>query len=133
MECLSRFDYSIQYVKGRLKDALSRYYESDTWYNTHPEDIYINADIWLNKDMDDVMEEPCDKVKEKTTALHALRVKGTLETCQSKCLLDKQEVRDLEVVQIAAGMDQPLPTDNMPVDNVEDPTVHESQVKHQNL
>jgi len=48
MEYLSRFDFDIRYIKGKLNkvaDCLSRYYESDTWYDVYDVSEYVDADI----------------------------------------------------------------------------------------
>jgi hypothetical protein len=57
MEYLSRFNFDLQYIKGKLNevaDCLSRYYESDTWYDVYDVSEYNDADVWLNPTLDDV-------------------------------------------------------------------------------
>ena len=57
MEYLSRFDFDIRYVKGEMNkvaDALSRYFESDTWEDTVPPEEFVNADAQLDPDLDDI-------------------------------------------------------------------------------
>jgi len=57
MEYLSRFNFDIRYIKGKLNkiaDCLSRYYESDTWYDVYDISEYVNADVRLDPTLDDV-------------------------------------------------------------------------------
>ena len=107
MEYLSCFDYNIQYMKGQLNkvaDALSWYYKSDTWYDVHPPDKYVNVDVWLDQEMDHLSPEQLEELLLKKVEMHTARVESTLTTCQSRWLLDKQEARDLEAANIASGM-----------------------------
>ena len=48
VEYLDRFRWNITYVEGphnKVADALSRYYQTDTWYDTHLPGEYVSADI----------------------------------------------------------------------------------------
>ena len=52
-EFLSHFNYTIMQVNGldnKVADCLSQYYENDTSDDTHSENTYVNADIWLDPD-----------------------------------------------------------------------------------
>ena len=107
MEYLSHFDYNIQYMKGwlnKVADALLWYYKSDTWYDVHPLDKYVNADVWLDQEMDHLLPERLGELLSKKVQMHAARVESTLTTCWSQWLLDKQEARDLEAAKIASRM-----------------------------
>ena len=66
MEYLSWFDFNIRYVKGetnKVADALSRYHESDTWADAIPPEDFVNADICLDSEFDDL---PWDRELEVT-------------------------------------------------------------------
>lgn len=79
---LSRFDYKIQYVKGKLNkvaDALSRYFESDTWFDVYPPSTYVNADVRIDKDLDDIPSDRQREIKTKSIEFHAIRMINTLE------------------------------------------------------
>jgi hypothetical protein len=68
MEYLSRFNYHIHYVKGTLNkvaDALSRYYESDTWYDVHPITEYVDADVRLDPDHEDLPTDRSQEVRKE--------------------------------------------------------------------
>ena len=74
MEFLVRFDLDITYVKGDtnlVADALSRYYESDTWDESHDDSQYVNIDTQLDPDREDL---PWDRFEET----RAMRDSGTV-------------------------------------------------------
>ena len=74
MEFLARFDLDITYVKGDtnlVADALSRYYESDTWDESYDDSQYVNIDTRLNPDREDL---PWDQFEET----QAMRDSGTV-------------------------------------------------------
>ena len=53
MEYLSHFDFDIRYVKGvtnKVADCLLQYYENNNWDKTHDITEYINADMRLDLD-----------------------------------------------------------------------------------
>ena len=94
-------------MKGQLNkvaDALSQYYKSDMWYDVHPLDKYVNADVWLDREMDHLSPERLEELLSKKVEMHAAQVESTLTTRQSRWLLDKQEARDLEAAKITSGM-----------------------------
>lgn len=64
MEYLSRFNFDIEYVKGvsnKVADSLSRYYQSDTADDNHPPYDYVNADVQLDPEGEDL---PWNRVTE---------------------------------------------------------------------
>jgi RNase H-like domain found in reverse transcriptase len=57
MEYLSRFDFSIQYVRGsrnKVADSLSRYHQSDTSDDKFPTYDYVSADLQLDPEGEDL-------------------------------------------------------------------------------
>src|SRR5262245_12653293 len=57
MEFLSWFDFDIRYIKGpnnEVADSLSRYYRNDTKEDNTPFHCYVNADIRLNPEGNDL-------------------------------------------------------------------------------
>jgi hypothetical protein len=68
MEYLSRFDFDIRYVKGnsnKVADTLSRYYEHDSWADVPELHDYINADVRLDPEHDDLPWDRFREVKDK--------------------------------------------------------------------
>ena len=85
MEYLSRFDFDIRYVKGinnKVADALSRYYKSDTSEDVHGLNEYVNADIRVDKDRDDL---PLGRLEE-------LELDQLMTIRRSECLMNKEKL-----------------------------------------
>ena len=60
LEYIERFDYSITHVEGthnKVADCLSHYFTSDTPEDIHPESDYVNADIRLDPEGEDLPVE----------------------------------------------------------------------------
>ena len=58
-EYIDHFDAEIIHVEGeqnKVADYLSRYYENDTAEEAHPRAMYVNADIRLNHELDELPE-----------------------------------------------------------------------------
>ena len=57
MDYLAWFDFDIQYVKGLLNkvvDGLSQYFEHDYWIEVPELQDYMNTDICLDPEHDDL-------------------------------------------------------------------------------
>ena len=128
MEYLSRFDFDIRYVKGinnKVADALSRYYESDTSEDVHGLNEYVNADIRVNKDRDDL---PLGRLEE-------LELDQLMTIRRSECLMNKEklvkegtEARDREAAELEAHAENQESSVPHPIeDKEEDITVFQSR------
>lgn len=59
-EYIDRFDAEIVHVEGeqnKVADCLSRYYENDTADDVHARAMYVNADLRLNREFDELPEQ----------------------------------------------------------------------------
>jgi len=66
IDYLARFDFDIRYIKGTLNkvvDALFRYYEHDYWTNMPELHNYVNADVRLDPEHDDLPRERTLEIK----------------------------------------------------------------------
>jgi len=60
IDYLTKFDFDIRYIKGTLNkvvDVLSIYYEHDYWTSMPELHDYINADVRLDPEHDDLPRE----------------------------------------------------------------------------
>ena len=55
----------------RSADALLWYYKSDTWYDVHPLNKYVNADVQLDREMDHLLPEQLEELRSKKVEMHA--------------------------------------------------------------
>jgi hypothetical protein len=136
MEYLSRFDFDIRYIWGKLNkvaDCLSRYYESDTWYDVYDVSEYVNADVRLNPTLDDVPWNRLQEIKDHTVEMHAIQVTKVTRRHQSNHLAERQEEQDDCAAGLAVASE---PLDEVPVTDTvtdEDPMVFESRACGEHL
>ena len=96
MDYLSRFDFDITYIKGKLNkvtNCLSQYYESDTMADIHQPYEYVQADACIDPTGDDLPAQWYQEVMSKVITLWAIH--STKVHC-SKWLQEQQETRDVE-------------------------------------
>ena len=125
MEYLSRFDFDIRYVKGetnKVADALSRYFESDTWEDTIPPEEFVNADVRLDPDLDDVS---WDREIEVKTDVVCNTYRNAVAKERLVTIKEVVEERDLLAAELAANA-EPEPEPDRGSDE-DDPTVFHSR------
>jgi len=133
---LSWFDFDIQYIKGKLNkvaDCLSRYYESNTWYDVYDVSEYVDANVRLDPTLDDVPWNRLWEIEDRTVEMHAIRVTEETRRRKSNRLAERQEERDVRAAELAAA---PEPATGVPVAvaaTEEDPTVFVSRARGEHL
>ena len=128
MDYLARFDFDIRYIKGTLNkvvDALTWYYEHDYWTEVLEIQDYINADVRLDPEHDDLPWECLFKVEEGIIEVRVRRANSVKVHTELRALTECIQERDTIVAEMATGQEQDgEPSTGGPVE--EDPTVFES-------
>lgn len=119
MEFMSRFNYTIKYVRGvtnKVADCFSRYFASDTADEVHPLDDYVSVDRRLDPDGEDL---PLNRLEE----LRAMRV-GTSPTKRPLPARGLVSRSTLEARRVEAAAMAPVPPPPaLTEDNTDDPGV----------
>jgi len=72
IDYLARFDFDIRYIK--VADVLSRYYEHNYWTSMPELHDYIDADVRLDPEHDDLPRKQVFKIEEKVIELGVQRL-----------------------------------------------------------
>nr|GAT56033.1 predicted protein [Mycena chlorophos] len=131
MEYVSRFDFDITYIKGELNkaaDALSWYYENNTWDERQPQQDYASADVRLDKDLDDI---PWDRREE----LAAIDENGegprrSSRLKEARRATNAEEPRDREAAEMEAAAEGPAPREEGTSVDADDPTIFASRARN---
>jgi hypothetical protein len=116
MEYLSRFDFDIQYVKGvtnKVADSLSRYYQLDTSEDSHPTFDFVNTDIRLDPEGEDLLWN-------RVVELHAMQ-----DDAPRRPLREATEEQGTLAKELANVTRTPEASQDVPEDN-DDPTIFKS-------
>jgi len=95
-EYLSQFDFKIKYIKGesnKVADSLSRYYMSDSPDETHNISKYVNVDLRLDPEGDNLPKIRKEELISMRATLQPHKLKATK-------VQDKIEPRDIEAVEL---------------------------------
>jgi hypothetical protein len=134
MEYLARFDFDIRYVKGELNkvaDALSRYYEHDYWTEVPEIQDYINADVRLDPDHDDLPKERLFKVEEKVIESRVQDANAKKIQVEIRALREHVQERDALAEIMSQNRNKTSRSREVMTDDK--PTVVESRAKGENL
>jgi hypothetical protein len=134
MEYLARFDFDIRYVKGELNkvaDALSQYYEHDYWTEVPEIQDYVNADVRLDPDHDDLPKERLFKVEEKVIESRVQDANAKKIQVEIRALRERVQERDALAEIMSQNRNETSRSREVTTDN--EPTVVESRAKGENL
>jgi hypothetical protein len=134
MEYLVRFDFDIRYVKGELNkvaDALSQYYEHDYWTEVPEIQDYINANIRLDPDHDDLPKEHLFKVEEKVIESRVQDVNAKKIQVEIRALREHVQEKDALAEIMSQNRNETSRSREVTIDD--EPTVVESRAKGKNL
>ena len=117
---------------NKVADALSWYFEHDYWMEVPELQDYMNADVCLDPEHDDLPLECLFEVKEGVIESRVHRANSAKVVAEIQALWEHIQTRDVLVASIMASQwtETDLP-DSGPVE--EDPTVFESRVKGDGL
>jgi hypothetical protein len=134
MEYLARFDFDIRYIKGELNkvaDALSRYYEHDYWTEVPEIQDYVNTDVRLDPDHDDLPKEHLFEVEEKVIESRVQDANAKKIQVEIRALRERVQERDMLAEIMSQNRNETLRSREVMTDDK--PTVVESRVKGENL
>src|SRR5579875_354896 len=122
MEYLSRFNFDIRYIKGitnKVADALSRYYESDTSEDVHRTHDFVNADVRIDKEHDDL---PRGRQEELDIDQFMALRRSTRLGDKQHAIAEPVETRDREAAELRNNAEAEGPTVPRPTESEEDIT-----------
>jgi hypothetical protein len=134
MEYLARFDFDIRYVKGELNkvaDALSRYYEHDYWTEVPELQDYVNADVRLDPEHDDLPRECFFEIEEKVIEKRVKEANIAKIQVEIQALRERIQERDALAERMKDASDGKVAKKKDITE--EDLTVFESRMKGENL
>jgi hypothetical protein len=134
MEYLARFDFDIRYVKGELNkvaDALSWYYKHNYWTEVPEIQDYINANVRLDPDHDNLPKECLFEVEEKVIEYRVQDVNTKKIQVEIRALRECVQERDALAEIMSQNRNKTSRTRRVMTDD--EPTVVESRVKGENL
>ena len=135
MEYLSRFDFDIRYVKGKLNkvaDALSRYYQFDSWDDAPLVQHYVFADVRLDPDHEDLPWDRLLELKNRVIETRSAKSQAKRVNEQMRALRERIEERDAHAASMAAvAGSEGVASSTIILED--DPTILESQAKGPDL
>jgi hypothetical protein len=134
MEYLARFDFDIRYVKGELNkvaDALSQYYEHNYWTEVPEIQDYVNADVRLDPDHDDLPKERLFEVEEKVIESRVQDTNAKKIQVEIRALREHVQERDALAEIMSQNRNETSRSREVTTDD--EPTVVESRAKGENL
>jgi len=87
MEYLSQFDFDIQYIKGtsnKVADSLLHYYQSNTSEDKHQTYNYVNADLLLDPEGEDLLWNHVVEIQAISNHLPRHTLREAVEECSTQ-------------------------------------------------
>jgi hypothetical protein len=136
MEYLSRFDFDIRYIKGKLNkvaDALSRYYQFNSWEDAPLVQHYVFADVRLDPNHEDLPWDRLLEIKHRTIETRSAAAQQKQVGDQLRALREHIEERETIAANMAVGSREHEVESTALVNPGDDPTVFESQARGPDL
>lgn len=132
MEYFTRFDFNVKGELNKVVDVLSRYFKHNYWTEVLEIQDYVNADVHLDPEHDDLPWECLFKVEEGIIKLRVHRANSAKVVAEIQALWECIQERDILAASIAASQQK---ENEPPVGGTvkEDPTVFESIAKGEDL
>ena len=108
---MSRFSYEIMYLKGdknKVVDSLSRYFSSDMLGESHSLVTYVNVDLRLDPDADDLLIAR----RAELITMHVRIVPPEMELIKPSDWVEERELLSKGLLTNAEARDKPDPSLN---------------------
>ena len=136
MEYLSCFDFDIRYVKGKLNkvaDALSHYYQFDSWDNAPLVQHYVFADVWLDPNHEDLLWDRHLELKNQVIETRSTVAQQKQVGEQLKALRELIEERDESAARMTPNSEESTPCSSDGLQSGDNPSIYASQAKGPDL
>jgi hypothetical protein len=136
MEYLLCFNLDIRYVKGKLNkvaDALSHYYQFDSWDDAPLVQHYVFADVHLDPNHKDLPWDRHLKIKNRVIETCSAAAQQKQVMVQRRALQELIEEQDIAAARMAANSEEVNPASSTNPKSEDNPLIYASQAKGPDL